>query len=52
MLATAKVSGFRKGKESLSAVPDSPTPGVHLLLIPCGYPVLSMLAHSQLIGVW
>ena len=27
MLPTAKVSGFRKDKEALSAVPDSPTPG-------------------------
>lgn len=50
MLPTAKVSGFRKGKESLSAVPDSPTPGKHLLLHSCGSPVFRLLAHSQLIG--
>ena len=48
MLPTAKVSGFRKGKESLSAVPDSPTLGTHLRLLPCGYSVLIILAHGSL----
>ena len=36
MLPTAKVSGFRKDKEALSAVPDSPTPaGAFSTLVTC-----------------